>query len=178
MREAKEDYREAPEIRPDPRVFKLEVFKLACLKVEPLSGTAGKPDKYSPGFDLKVKARRSGDLRRQPQTYLSMWESSLAQSRGTIKEARVEVPLENRVVSLEMLSRFLHTPCECRGRLRLLREDKRMGSASRLIFECDCGEEYGSEAFEDVATEPGRAGVKKKPSTFKQLSVHWLQEGS
>jgi hypothetical protein len=169
MRAAKEDYREVPKSRPEARVSKLEVSKLGAPQGSPLSGTAGKPDKYSPGFDLKVKARRSGDLHRQPQTYLSMRKSSLAQSRGTIKEARVEVPLGNRVVSLKMLSRFVHTPCECGGRLRLLRKDKRMGLASRLIFECDCGEEYGFETSEDVATKPGRAGVKGKAINFQTI---------
>jgi hypothetical protein len=118
---------------------------------------------------LKVKARRSGDLRRQPRTYLSMRESSLAQTRGTIQEASVEVPLGNRVVSLGMLSRFVHTQCECGGRLRLVREDRRMGLASQLIFECECGEAYAFETSEDVASEPGVRGVKGKAINFQTI---------
>jgi hypothetical protein len=63
----------------------------------------------------------------------------------------------------------VHTQCECGGRLRLVRQDRRMGLASRLIFECECGEAYAFETSEDVASEPGVRGVKGKAINFQTI---------
>lgn len=119
MRTAKEAFQDGMGTAPPRRISKLEMSNLAhsMSPIDPAT-VAQPPIAFSPGVDVKTKRRPKG-CRRKPQVVLAMRKISRLQSKATIGEATdsIDVPLGNRVVSLEMLSRFVHTPCECGGRL-------------------------------------------------------------
>jgi hypothetical protein len=106
MRRVKGALQEGMGTAPPRRVPKLEVSNLAhsMSPIDPAT-VARSPVAFNAGVDVKIKRRLKG-CRRKPQVVLAMREISRLQSRATIGEAidSIDVSLENRVVSLEMLS--------------------------------------------------------------------------
>ncbi|GAQ83852.1 hypothetical protein KFL_001650040 [Klebsormidium nitens] len=147
-----------------------------------------KPEAYSPGMRVVGESRGTGsvgtDNRVVKRRLVSKTIGPLYARPTIIRRApacrprpRAEndapsMPTGNRIVSMKLMADFLETTCsncEFGGRLRLIGEDKKMGLASRLLFECACGKSYSFETTEEVASAPGVRGRKARGINYQAI---------
>lgn len=128
-----------------------------------------KPALYSPGIKVvsQERVRRDSEgVERSAKRRLVNPEVSQLFTRVSKLEAperfRTSAPQGNCIISLELLNKFLSTPCEQsqkgQGRLRMIGEERKMGLSSCIIFECKCGAHYSFQTSESVNSEDSRGG--------------------
>lgn len=137
-----------------------------------------KPAMYSPGIKVVEQQR---DRRPDSEGYarsakLRLVDQVISRLQSRVSEAEMSerfdtrAPTGNRIISFDLLNKFLSTPCErCnagQGRLRMIGKDQKMGLSSCIIFECQCGAHYSFQTSESVETEDSRGGPKVRAVNY------------